>query len=131
MPDFGPCGGILVTDAAVWVSGCHDSLAAVRIDPATNTIAGEVILDEYAQDLVDVNGAIWAPVGGSDYRSPGQASGAAGELERIDPATNLVTTKLTTAGLDDVAGSVVVDNALWVSNATTGVIEIPLAELTP
>lgn len=131
VPDFGPCGGILATDSAVWATGCHDSLAAVRIDPATNTIAAEVLLDGYAQDVVQVNGAYWIPVGGNGYKSPGQSSEAGGEIERIDPQTNVVTTKLTTDGLDDVAGSVVADNALWVSNGTTSVLDIPLSELTP
>jgi len=131
VPDFEPCGGILVTEQAVWASGCHESPAVVRIDPATNAVVGEVILDAFAQDVMDVNGAIWIPVGGSDFIAPGQSSAAAGELERVDPLTNTVTAKLTTDGLDDVAGSVVVGDSLWLSNGSTSVLQIPLSELTP
>jgi len=131
VPDFPPCGGILVTEQAVWATGCHDSPAMVRIDPATNNVAAVVVLDAFAQDVVDVNGTIWVPVGGSDFIAPGQSSAAAGELERVDPLTNTVTTKLTTDGLDDVAGSVVVGDSLWLSNGSTSVLQIPLSELAP
>jgi streptogramin lyase len=117
-----PCGGILATDTAVWATGCHDSTVMGRIDPATNTDVAGIRLDAYGQDVSEVNDAIWVPVGGPL---------PAGELERIDPVTTTVTTKLSINGLSDVTGSVVAANALWVSNGINSVFEVPLSELTP
>jgi YVTN family beta-propeller protein len=119
---FEDCGGILATDAAVWATACHDSPMIGRIDPATNTEVAAVALDGYAQEPVTVNGDVWVAVGGT---------GSPGELERIDPATNQVATRLSIDGLDDVSGSVVAADALWVGDGTTKVFEIPLSELEP
>jgi YVTN family beta-propeller protein len=117
---FGPCGGILTTDTAVWATGCHEATRIAHIDPATNQLVGVVPIDGYAQDVVLIDGAVWVAVGGFVGDTL---------LERIDPATNTVAEKLAVPGMKDVGPSVVASNALWVSDLSSAVYAIPLTSL--
>lgn len=118
---FGACGGLLVTDTAIWASGCHEDTKLARIDPATNKVVTVIDLAGYTQGAVLANDALWIPEG---YASQGQ-------LERIDATTNAVTTKLLIPGMEDAGPSVVAGDTLWISDYANAVYAIPLSELTP
>ncbi len=131
MPTNGykPCGGIAATDAAVWVTGCFESPSVVRIDPATNAAVATVSLDGYANDPVVIDGAVWVPVGGDGYGLTG-GDGYKRELERIDPATNLIDRKLPLPALKDARSATVADGDLWLANGSDSILRVPLSALS-
>jgi YVTN family beta-propeller protein len=121
VPDeFTPCGGILATDSAVWITACHEAPAILRIDPATNTVVTTIALDAYAQDLVLIGGSVWVAVAGI---------GKTHELERINPKSNTVDRRIDVPGFDDVYGSAIAGGDLWVSNGLDAIFRFPLTEL--
>jgi len=121
VPDeFVACGGILATDSAVWITGCHEVAAILRIDPATNRVVTSITLDAYAQDPELIGGAVWVAVGGL---------GTTHELERIDPKSNKVDRKIDVPGFEDVYGSAIAGGDLWVSNGVDAIFRFPLTEL--
>ena len=76
-------------------------------------------LDGFPSDPVLIDGAIWVPT-----MNPGP-----GELERIDQATNRVTKRVPVDGMTQSGPIVVDDGAVWLSDFTTWIKAIPLAEL--
>jgi len=118
--DFLPCGGILATDTAVWVTACHETPAILRIDPKTNAVVTTIKLDAFAQDPVIIGGEVCVAVAGI---------GDTHEFERINPRTNAVDKTIDVPGFTDVFGSAIAGGDLWVSNGTDAIFRFPLKEL--
>lgn len=123
-----PCGGIVTTDSAVWVSGCFETPTVVRIDPRTNAVVATIRLDGFATGLVVVDGAVWAPVGGDGYGLT-SGDGYQRELERINPDTNSVDRKLPLPALNDAWRPAVAAGDLWLPNGVDTILRVPLSEL--
>lgn len=128
-PSAAPCGPITATDTAVWITGCHETPTLARIDPTTNRVVATIQLAGYAENVLVINGAVWAPVGG-DGSGLGSGDGYKRELERINPATNLVDRTLPVARLTDVQLGAVAGGDLWLPDGMGAIIRVPLSALT-
>ena len=117
-----PCGGMLVTSTAVWVTSCGDAAVLERIDPATNQAVATISLAGLAVSPVEIDGRLWLP--------EQDEQGGDGRLERIDPATNTVdrTMDIPVAAMRD-STAVVADGQLWVSDGQDEVLRIALGAI--
>ncbi|HEY2794089.1 MAG TPA: hypothetical protein VGJ28_17115, partial [Micromonosporaceae bacterium] len=61
----GTIAALLATPSATWVS-VYDGSALVRIDPATDRVAGTLAVGQQPQNLAAVGSQIWLARGGED-----------------------------------------------------------------
>jgi YVTN family beta-propeller protein len=105
-------GSMAVADGLVWV---HAAGTVARIDPATNTVAGEPLRVPADTEAIAVGrGALWATrVAPGDLGAPGKDA-----VARIDPATGRTVATITVrrAPLDLAA----TPGAVWVTNSGGG-----------
>ncbi|MGI9052632.1 MAG: Vgb family protein [Ilumatobacteraceae bacterium] len=104
-----PCGGMLVTPAAVWMSSCAEQTSFTRIDRATNA-AAVITTDGYTSIPQLVGDTVWIVVSNEEAKA----------LVGFDPATGEagVSTPLEAAAY----GTAVFADALWLTNFKTGIL---------
>jgi YVTN family beta-propeller protein len=114
-----PCGGLVVGQAAVWITSCDGGNLLARIDPTRNSAVTTVDLGGHAYTVVLLAGAPWTwPTGGL--------------LVRIDPATNAINRAIAPGSrYGSLGGDVVVAaGSMWLMDgANNQVIRLPLSAL--
>lgn len=119
-----PCGGVAIGATAVWMTSCSELATMLRIDPATNTVAGTVDLRGYGDDPILIDGYPWLVVE-SPTKGPGR-------LVRVDPATNRID-RIISLGQAFASGNLVLAaGSVWVTDRDNDrVLRLPLAAFMP
>jgi streptogramin lyase len=111
-----PCGGLVATSTAVWITSCEGSGLVTQIDPATNTIAGTIDLGSPSFTIAVVADRPWvSPTGG--------------QIVRLDPVSHAVD-RVVAPGLEFASegDTVVAADSLWVmDSASNRVLRLPIA----
>jgi len=110
-----PCGGLLVTPAAVWAGGAHCPTSSgyavvIRIDPHAEKVVGAVKGVRSPIGLVLASGSLW--IADLDAKS----------VERVDPASGRIVGKLVVGGVP--IGLVAGYRALWVGDGSGHVLRL-------
>ena len=110
---IGDPSGIAASGNAVWVEDGASTL--VRLDPATGTVTGRLVLGSHIDGVAFGAGSIWV------------TRGTPATLIRIDPRTAAVTAKIQIAARRGVTqpfpiGVAVGEGAVWVLNGNTGTV---------
>jgi streptogramin lyase len=105
-----PCGGVAISQGAVWVAGAHCGSAIRRIDPRTNKPAGRVSGSVSPIGIGLAFGSLW--VSDLDARS----------VLRVDPTTRRIIGSLPVGGIPVLL--TVGLGAIWVRDDTGHVLRI-------
>ena len=105
-----PCGGVAVSEAAVWVAGAHCGSVIRQIDPRTNRPAGRVTGSVSPINVGLAFGSLWAS--DLDARS----------VLRIDPRTRKIIGILPVSGIPVLLTAGL--GAIWVRDDTGSVLRI-------
>jgi len=106
-----PCGGIAVSAAAVWVSGCIELKTVARIDPRTNTVASILDVGGVTDQPAADGNTVWLVASGNPYDSPTLT----GYLLRLR-ANDTVATRYRLGKGVITGGATVAFGAIWVAD---------------
>ena len=106
-----PCGGIAVSAAAVWVTGCIELKTVARIDPRTNRVASILDVDGVANQPATDGNSVWLVASGNPYDSPTLT----GYLLRLG-ANDTVATRIKLGRGFITGGATVAFGAIWVAD---------------
>jgi streptogramin lyase len=122
---FTPCGGLAISNDAAWVTSCSNGALMARVDATSNTVVATVDLHGHGQNPTVINGSPWVSVDGGNA--------TAGELVRIDPATNSVDRVLVLGTSFGGGGDIVVAaGSVWVLDGyNNSVIRLSLTAFEP